>query len=79
MLRKIGKQRNKANEGITNQNILFESAITLTTSCVSIYSQTIANTETSGIEAKMAASKLLRFASSEINTISNALVVILTR
>lgn len=76
---KTGNVTNNAKEGITSQNTLAESALTLETSLVSIYSQIIASTETKGIDASIAPTKELRFAISEITTIKTVVIMIFTR
>jgi len=57
---------NKTNDGSTSQNILLDNWTTCNESCVSIYNQIIAITETSGMEASIAPKNVLRFATSEI-------------
>ena len=69
---------NKAKDGITSQNILFDNWTTCAESCVSIYSQIIAITETSGMEASIAPKNVLRLDTSEIKAISIADISIFT-
>ena len=54
---------------MTNQKMLVDNALIFSTSRVSIYSHAIARTETIGIEARIAPTKDLRWATSEIRTI----------
>jgi len=77
--RKIGNEMNKAKEGITSQNTPVDSALTFEIFLVSMYSHTIDNTETNGMEAKIAPKKELRLAISEIAKIKKVVTRILTR
>ena len=72
---RIGSEMKNVSDGNTSQKILVDKLLILDTSFVSMYSHNIANTDTSGIEAKNAPRNELRFAISEINTIS---VVVIT-
>ena len=63
---------NKTNDGITNQNMLFDNWTTCPESWVSTYNQIIAITETSGMEASIAPKNVLRLATSEIKAIKIA-------
>ena len=63
---------NKTNDGITNQNMLFDNWTTWAESWVSTYNQIIAITETSGMEASIAPKNVLRLATSEIKAIKIA-------
>jgi hypothetical protein len=63
-----GNTTNKTKDGITNQNILFDKFMTCLTSLVSRYSQTNANNDVNGMEAKAAPQNELRLASSETAT-----------
>jgi len=75
----MGNETKSAREGITSQNTLFDSALIFVTSLVSIYSQIIASTEIKGMDAKIAPTKELRFAISEMTTIKTVVVIIFTR
>ncbi len=75
----MGSATNRTRDGKTSQKTLVESALTLSTLFVSMYSQSMANTETNGIEARIAPTKLLRFAISEIATIKTVVTAIFTR
>ena len=66
---KKGKVMNRTNDGITSQKIPFDSWTTCKESFVSTYSQIIAITDTSGIEARTAPRNVLRFETSEIKAI----------
>jgi hypothetical protein len=70
---------NNAKEGITSQNTLAERALTFETFLVSIYSHIIANTDTNGMDAKIAPINELRFAISDMATIKKVVVKILTK
>ena len=70
-----GKVMNKTKDGITSQNILFDNWTTCAESCVSIYSEIIAITETSGMEASIAPKNVLRLATSEIKAIKIAEII----
>jgi|TARA_Y100001949_G_scaffold129801_1_gene111155 hypothetical protein len=63
---------NKTRDGITSQNILLDNWTTCAESWVSIYSQIIAITEISGMEASIAPKNVLRLATSEIKAIKIA-------
>ena len=63
---------NKTNDGITNQNMLFDNCTTWPESWVSTYNKIIAITETSGMEASIAPKNVLRLATSEIKAIKIA-------
>jgi len=65
-LRKIGKITNNTKEGITNQKIEYESFEIVSTFFVSTYIQIKANTDTKGIDAKIAPTNELLFESSDI-------------
>jgi len=75
----MGNETKSAKDGITNQNTLVDSALIFVTSLVSIYNQIIANTEIKGIDAKIAPTRELRFAISEMATIKTVVVIIFTR
>ncbi len=59
---------NKASDGNTSQKTLVANALTLSTSLVSIYSYNMASTETRGMDANMAPTRVLRLATSDITT-----------
>ena len=65
-MRKIGKITNNTKEGITNQKIEYESFEIVSTFFVSTYIQIKANTDTKGIDAKIAPINELLFESSDI-------------
>ncbi|WP_165786821.1 hypothetical protein [Aliarcobacter cryaerophilus] len=65
-MRKIGKITNNTKEGITNQKIEYESFEIVSTFFVSTYIQIKANTDTKGIDAKIAPTNELLFESSDI-------------
>jgi hypothetical protein len=69
-LRSTGKSLKKTSEGKTIQKIPCESSMTLSVSLVSRYNQTIAKREVRGREAKTAARKLERLATSEMLTMT---------
>ena len=69
---KKGKVMNRTNDGITSQKIPFDSWTTCKESFVSTYSQIIAITETSGMEASIAPKNVLRLATSDIKAIKIA-------
>lgn len=61
---------------MTNQKTLVDSAATFCTSLVSTYNQTIANTDTSGIDARIPPIKVLRLLISDIAITSNTVMAI---
>ena len=73
---KIGNVKNSVNEGKTNQKILDDKLLTFVESPVSMYSQNIAKTETSGTDAKTAPARELLLEISEIATIRIVVIAI---
>lgn len=69
---------NSAKEGMTSQKMFDASEATLFTSLVSIYSHTMAITETRGIEAKIAATTECLLETSEMSTINIVVITIFT-
>lgn len=67
-LSKTGKRIKKISDGITNQKIPCDSSAILSVSFVSIYIQTKASNDTSGIDAKILPIVVLRFDISEMAT-----------
>jgi len=74
-----GKVTKSTSEGRISQKTLVASVATLVVSFVSIYSQNIARTEIKGMEASTAPNKVLRLATSDMATISVAVMTIFAR
>jgi len=70
---------NNVKEGSTSQKILIDKEMIFSTSLVSTYNQSIARTETRGIEARIAPIRELRLAISEMMTISPVVTIILSK
>jgi hypothetical protein len=70
---------NNVKEGSTSQKMLIDKELIFSTSLVSIYNQSIARTETRGIEARTAPIRELRLAISEMMTISPVVTIILSK
>ncbi len=64
----MGNTIKKTSEGITSQKMPVDNAAIFAVSLVSIYSQMMANSETSGMEANRLPTKVLRFDISEMAT-----------
>lgn len=73
-----GNTINNTNDGKTSQKTLDDKALTLEISFVSTYSQIIASTDTSGTEASTAPIRVLHFDISDIATINNVVITILS-
>ena len=67
-LSKTGKRTKKISDGITSQKIPCDNSAILAVSFVSIYIQTNASKDTSGIDAKILPIVVLRFDISEMAT-----------
>ena len=76
---RAGSTMNMSKEGITSQKIPWERTATFSGLFVSMYSHTKARIEVSGTEARAAAQKELRLATSETSTTISAVATILTR
>jgi len=72
---KIGNTKKSVIEGAMSQIILFENSTAFVLEPVSIYIHVIANMETKGMAAKMAPSKELLFAISDMSTISTVVII----
>ncbi len=67
-LNSIGKEINKAKDGITNQKILEDNSAIFLIFLLSIYIQTIAKTDMNGIDANIPPARELLLEISEITT-----------
>jgi len=74
-----GNEMNNVKDGNTSQKMLVDKELIFDTSLVSMYSQSMARTETIGIDAKIAPARELRLAISEMITISPVVTMILIR
>ena len=74
-----GRVMNNVKEGSTSQKMLIDKELIFYTSLVSTYNQSIARTETRGIEARIAPIRELRLAISEMMTISPVVTIILSK
>jgi len=68
LLSNMGSTIKKTSEGITSQKMPVDNEAICAVSLVSTYSQTMANSETSGMEANRLPTKVLRLAISETAT-----------
>jgi len=66
---------NRVIEGAINQTILLENSTAVVLLFVSIYIQVIARMDTKGMAASKAPIKLLRFAISDIRTMSTVVII----